>query len=1049
MGFYQEYELLGLVHDGPTKTLRAREIATDRAVFLHLLTGALPPEAQKSMLERVQGLIGRSPAALKIGEFAGTRYVVTDILEPFTNLEQWVRETSGEPGNSGEAGERPDAPEAVPAAVVPAEPEGTHNHGGPPGQLSAPMANEPVRSSDGALDPAVMLGGTASPHLAQPSMLADGALAEAGQTHETETAAPQPGQLEPLAGQADTKPPEAASAPGSQERSASPNVFTTALADEPTQHSSPQHSSETSAEVVPANGTPSAREADEFPPDRALRQLTDSLSPGAEAANGESHAHPDPAGQHPEDDAVRNALDSLETALQLRPDDPETLRMVDEARRMERGPQADEELQAQKEWYYQKAREHWEAGDLEATLDELDPLLALEQDRPSPQNGRGRIYHEFQRQVQAESEALSNSYAEARAQMAEENLEDALAICDRYLAKFPNHALFQALRFDIGERRRQEALAFIADTDRRADAEPDLDRRIQILQQALQRSPGEKHFEEAVRLIREKQQLVRSIIDKASALEQSQRFREALDQWQLMESIHCQLPGLQGNVKRLEQRLHEHRVQQEARVRWVSQSKRCLQAGDYEQALKLVRNALEACPDDTELRQLELEAGQGLQRVDTIRDHLRQAQQLWHSGRRLEGLDRLRQAHQLDPRNALVSGELVNALVELARHQAESDWATAQPLVEEILRLEPNHTVAVHLLEQVGHQKREEMISWCLVEARRLRSQGQLEAAYGLICDHLRQYPDEDRLLQLESALASELDPSLVAALQFQGEPALSPEGETPEAADAASGEDSYQHQPDAWNSGEEAYDAAASDPEGVYDEPFTNASGGPDEGTLAGGPYSPTALDAGRSLPGIGRGSRGSLRGLCRRRRRRRTLRLGRECVRVRDASIRRRWRFTGRPCGSGCGDCGLPASLAVCRRGRRGPAQPSGQRQRGGEARSAAAQKSFTESCKSLRAGRPQAEMRRGDHGGTAASGRQRFQGHRPYLAHEAHPARHCGCGGAPGHLGNRPDLEVDPHGSGGSAGRYGSGGDDSELASGSDAHGGWKSLRFPVPA
>ena len=89
-----------------------------------------------------------------------------------------------------------------------------------------------------------------------------------------------------------------------------------------------------------------------------------------------------------------------------------------------------------------------------------------------------------------------------------------------------------------------------------------------------------------------------------------------------------------------------------------------------------------------------------------------------------------------------------------------------------------------------------------------------------------------------------------MAALQFQGEPALSPEGETPEAADAASGEDSYQHQPDAWNSGEEAYDAAASDPEGVYDEPFTNASGGPDEGTLAGGPYSPTALEQDEAYP-------------------------------------------------------------------------------------------------------------------------------------------------------------------------------------------------------
>jgi PEGA domain len=835
MGFYQEYELLGLVHDGPTKTLRAREIATDRAVFLHLLTGALSPDAQKSLLERVDGLIGRSSGALKIGEFAGTRYVVTDILEPFTNLELWVRQADG----SQEASPRSDAPHGSPGPH-PDAPQ-PHSIAGPPGQSGSPIAdgpiangpmpNQPVPSFAGALDSAATGADapppniTAAPNIAQPSMLAQGPSAEAQQPNESDAAVPAPGQLEADSGQAEAGSP--APAHGSQERSATTNGLTTALADEPR-----RALGDASADDVPPNGAPPAP-ANEVPPDRALRELTGSLQgANGEAAANEIRAHLDQAKQHLENDAVRNALDSLESALQLRPDHPEALRMVHEVQRMDDGRPPDEELQAQKEWYYQKAREHWEAGDLEATLDELDRLLALEEERPSPQNGRGRIYREFQSQVHAESEGLSSSYAEARAQMAEENLDAALSICDRCLAKFPNHALFQALRFDIGERKRQEALAFIADTDRRIDAEPDLEQRIQILQQALQRHPGEKHFEEAVRLIREKQQLVRSIIDKAGALEQSQRFREALDQWQLMESVHAQLPGLQGNVKRLEQRLQEHRVHQEARGRWVSQSKRCLQAGDYEQALKLVRNALEECPEDPELRQLELEAGQGLQRVDTIRDHLRQAQQLWHAGRRPEGLDRLRQAHQLDPRNTLVRGELVNALVELARHQVESDWATAQPLVEEILRLEPNHTVAVHLLEQAGRQKREEMISWSLVEARRLRSQGQLEQAYGLVCDYLRQYPEEDRLLQLEASLAQDLDPSLVSAIQSQGEP-TSPEDD--QALDAGYTDDTtgdaYQDQP-AWDQNGAAYDSAAPDAEG-YDEPLADTG-------------SPTALEQG-----------------------------------------------------------------------------------------------------------------------------------------------------------------------------------------------------------
>jgi tetratricopeptide (TPR) repeat protein len=297
--------------------------------------------------------------------------------------------------------------------------------------------------------------------------------------------------------------------------------------------------------------------------------------------------------------------------------------------------------------------------------------------------------------------------------------------------------------------------------------------------------------------------LIRSIVEKAKSLEQAQRFREALEQWQLIESIHAQNPGLVDNIQRLERRVQENRVQKEAHSRWVSQAKRCLQAGDYEQALELVRNALVECPDDADLRQLELEAGEGLQRAGSVREHLHQAQQHWHAGRRSEGLDELRKAQKLDPRNTLVRGELVNALLELSRQQVETDWASAQPMIEEILRLEPNHTTAVHLLEQIGRQRREETVSWCLVEARRLRNAGDPEAAYRLVSEHLRSYPDEDRLLQLRETLAQQIDPSSGLFDEEPLEPGYEHDDDSGPGADPEAAAGSLYQE---WDAGQENY---------------------------------------------------------------------------------------------------------------------------------------------------------------------------------------------------------------------------------------------------
>ncbi len=79
--------------------------------------------------------------------------------------------------------------------------------------------------------------------------------------------------------------------------------------------------------------------------------------------------------------------------------------------------------------------------------------------------------------------------------MADGNFAQALSLADAVLKKYPGHALFQALKFDIGEQQRQVVSSRIAEIDRELDAEPDLDRRVHILEQAAAEWPGETHFE--------------------------------------------------------------------------------------------------------------------------------------------------------------------------------------------------------------------------------------------------------------------------------------------------------------------------------------------------------------------------------------------------------------------------------------------------------------------------------------------------------------------------------------------------------------------------
>ncbi len=189
------------------------------------------------------------------------------------------------------------------------------------------------------------------------------------------------------------------------------------------------------------------------------------------------------ARQHLDNQAFRQAREALDNVLQLKPNETDALRLLAEVGRRE---QEVARIRDEKARLYQAAMQAWEKGEVSAAMTKLEVLMAMNRDLPESDSARSSSYQNFYNQVHSEHDAIKNSYDEARRNLSADNFEAALGICKQCLTKYPNHALFQALKFDVEERRRQNLSAVIADTDRRVDEEQDLDKRVGILEEAAQ-----------------------------------------------------------------------------------------------------------------------------------------------------------------------------------------------------------------------------------------------------------------------------------------------------------------------------------------------------------------------------------------------------------------------------------------------------------------------------------------------------------------------------------------------------------------------------------
>lgn len=461
------------------------------------------------------------------------------------------------------------------------------------------------------------------------------------------------------------------------------------------------------------------------------------------------------ARRHLEQHAFIPARQALENILAIRPGDSDASRLLAEVDRRE---QEHVRAHARKESLHQEALEHWKAGDLSEALSRLEAVLDLERSTPgSSSPDRSATYQDLYNRVRSESDALRAAHEQARKNLARGEVHAAAGICDEWLAKYPDHALFRALRFDLDDARRQRLSAEIARVDSEVAAEADLDRRVTLLEEAVARNPGEGHFEKALKAAAMKRDMVNGIVAKARACEQRGEFDEASSQWEILRNAYPGYPGIDIELERLKNRRDEQ-AHADAKAQRAARIDQMLESGDYSAALALTTDALSEYPGDSELSALENLARQGLQRVETARGLLAQGTELLRQNRSAEGLEMLRRACDLDPRSPAIAKALAEALLAEASQELDRDCIAAERLLNEACYLDPSNARARGLKLLLVDSKRELVVGRHLTRARGFQVAGALRKALGAIEEGLYAYPEEPRLAHLKSTLLRMLE---------------------------------------------------------------------------------------------------------------------------------------------------------------------------------------------------------------------------------------------------------------------------------------------------
>lgn len=410
-------------------------------------------------------------------------------------------------------------------------------------------------------------------------------------------------------------------------------------------------------------------------------------------------------------------------------------------------------IRKEKEELYQSALEHQRVGNLTQAAEKLEKLVLINNRAPEKTSpDRGAAYEQLFNVVKSERDTMDAARAEAYKLMQGKEYEAAIAICDRFLEKYPRHALLRNLRLEISERKQQDLSEYIAKVDRAAQEQPDLDRRVELYEEALRRFPGEGHLTRNLHMAQERRDAMRTHVAEARNKEERGQYAEALGHWETLKTLYPRFPGLDLEMERVRRR-RDDQAQEEDRVAVVMELRRRLAVDELEEAVELAAEAQIERPDDPEIRLLSELARSRRVKAAQAAKHLNAGLEA-QAKRDLEGAIReFRQAFETGEDQIRAKARLVDALVARSRELADREPEAAIQLSREALAIDDTNPKARAQSALLTDRSRDQVTNAVLQRAGAARERGDIAAALKEVTAGLEEFPDNERLTRFQQTL--------------------------------------------------------------------------------------------------------------------------------------------------------------------------------------------------------------------------------------------------------------------------------------------------------
>lgn len=407
------------------------------------------------------------------------------------------------------------------------------------------------------------------------------------------------------------------------------------------------------------------------------------------------------ARQHLDNKHFVKAREAAEEILKLDPAHKRAKDLKDEIRR---GEQEQRKIRQEIHQLYESALRAYANGEISTAIGKLGRVIELGKHASSNSQSDSQYVSMYNQLVQ-ERDELQASYAEGRKALESRNFTRANEICKQALDRRPRDPLFQALKIAVDQGERQARSAAIAEIHSRIEAEPDLEKKLQLAKQAVTRFPDEPTFGERLKSLKEERELVNGLVARARHYESQGQFAEARNQWDVLRTIHPLYPGLDYELDRLS-RCQQESLQGQARTECLERIDRAFVSANYEDAGKLLETALAEFPEDEQVLQRKRELESAIEVRDRAHALVVEAEQLRDGGDRVHAIACFREARELDPDCASTRQALLATLVEHARTLVETDWRAALPFCDEARELDSDSPLVADISSLIENASR-------------------------------------------------------------------------------------------------------------------------------------------------------------------------------------------------------------------------------------------------------------------------------------------------------------------------------------------------------